>query len=141
MTSGVGVDCPLDRTVDIPEHKGAMFSGPCVPRQEYVLRVFWPRDTPRDRATIVIGLRPYFDAGWFNYPKVVAQDLLVVVVRVLEVSKTLEDSASVVVPWWLMGGGGFRRRVWACYVGELRGLFAFLPWRFDRGCRLGPGSW
>lgn len=49
--------------------------------QEYILRVIWPRETPRDRAAVVIGIRPYFDAGWFNYPKYYAQDLLVVVVR------------------------------------------------------------
>eukprot|EP00752_Nemacystus_decipiens_P015850 g14160.t1 len=48
--------------------------------QEYVLRVIWPRKTPRDRAKVVLGIRPYFDAGWFNYPKYIAQDLLVVVV-------------------------------------------------------------
>lgn len=45
-----------------------------------MLRVIWPRKTPRDRATVVLGVRPYFDAGWFNYPKYIAQDLLVVVV-------------------------------------------------------------
>ena len=27
-----------------------------------------------------MGIRPYFDAGWFNYPKYIAQDLLVIVV-------------------------------------------------------------
>ncbi|CAM9678070.1 unnamed protein product [Ectocarpus sp. 4 AP-2014] len=48
--------------------------------QEYLLRVIWPRKTPRDRATVVMGIRPYFDAGWFNYPKYIAQDLLVVVI-------------------------------------------------------------
>ncbi|CAM9575546.1 unnamed protein product [Pylaiella littoralis] len=48
--------------------------------QEYALRVIWPRKTPRDRATVVMGIRPYFDAGWFNYPKYIGQDLLVVVV-------------------------------------------------------------
>lgn len=48
--------------------------------QEYILRVIWPRKTPRDRAKVVLGIRPYFDAGWFNYPKYMAQDLLVVVV-------------------------------------------------------------
>ncbi|CAN0143612.1 unnamed protein product, partial [Ectocarpus fasciculatus] len=48
--------------------------------QEYLLRVIWPRKTPRDRATVVLGVRPYFDAGWFNYPKYIAQDLLVVVI-------------------------------------------------------------
>lgn len=51
---------------------------PCT--QEHTLRIIWPRETPRDRAAVVMGLRPYFDAGWFNYPKVIAQDLLVVVV-------------------------------------------------------------
>ncbi|CAM9535056.1 unnamed protein product [Scytosiphon promiscuus] len=48
--------------------------------QEYLLRVIWPRKTPRDRAAVVMGIRPYFDAGWFNYPKYIAQDLLVVVI-------------------------------------------------------------
>lgn len=47
------------------------------------MRVIWPRSTPRDRATVVLGIRPYFDAGWFNYPKYIAQDLLVVVVSVV----------------------------------------------------------
>lgn len=51
--------------------------------QEYLLRVIWPRKTPRDRAALVMGLRPYFDAGWCNYPKYMAQDLLVVVVSML----------------------------------------------------------
>lgn len=49
--------------------------------QEFILRIIWPRETPRDRAAVVMGIRPYFDAGWFNYPKYYAQDLLVVVVR------------------------------------------------------------
>lgn len=45
--------------------------------------MIWPRKTPRDRATVVLGIRPYFDAGWFNYPKYIAQDLLVVVVSLV----------------------------------------------------------
>ncbi|CAM9401811.1 unnamed protein product, partial [Choristocarpus tenellus] len=48
--------------------------------QEKILVIIWPRETPRDKAAVVFGLRPYFNAGWFNYPKYYAQDLLVVVV-------------------------------------------------------------
>ncbi|CAM9573048.1 unnamed protein product, partial [Phaeothamnion confervicola] len=48
--------------------------------QDFILRLVWPHETPRDKAAIVMGLRPYFDAGWFNFPKYYAQDLLVVVV-------------------------------------------------------------
>lgn len=42
--------------------------------------VWWPRSTKRDRRKVILGMRPYEDAGWFNFPKYVAQDLLVIVV-------------------------------------------------------------
>ncbi|CAM9922196.1 unnamed protein product [Discosporangium mesarthrocarpum] len=48
--------------------------------QEKIMWLIWPRVTPRDKAATVLGMRPYFDPGWFNYAKYYAQDLLVVVV-------------------------------------------------------------
>ncbi|CAM9497474.1 unnamed protein product, partial [Phaeothamnion confervicola] len=48
--------------------------------QHWILLLIWPGKTPRDRAAVVMGLRPYHDAGWLNYSKMYAQDLLVVVV-------------------------------------------------------------
>jgi hypothetical protein len=37
-----------------------------------------PQETARDRASERLGMRPYRTAGWFNYLKITAQDLLVV---------------------------------------------------------------
>ncbi|CAM9788024.1 unnamed protein product [Chrysoparadoxa australica] len=48
--------------------------------QDLLLKLFGPRLTPRDKRAVVMGLRPYQDPGWFNYPKVLGQDLLVVMV-------------------------------------------------------------
>ncbi len=62
--------------------------------------MIWPRKTPRDRATVVMGIRPYFDAGWFNYPKYIAQDLLVVVV-----SQSVDSCRQFKVMYGLDGDG------------------------------------
>eukprot|EP00611_Tribonema_gayanum_P022095 TRINITY_DN4374_c0_g1_i2.p1 TRINITY_DN4374_c0_g1~~TRINITY_DN4374_c0_g1_i2.p1 ORF type:complete len:303 (-),score=119.84 TRINITY_DN4374_c0_g1_i2:181-1089(-) len=48
--------------------------------QHCALVCVWPMATRRDRRAVVAGMRRYDDPGWFNYPKYLAQDLLVVVV-------------------------------------------------------------
>jgi Calcium-dependent channel, 7TM region, putative phosphate len=48
--------------------------------QHWCLTLARPHATRRDRRSIVMGMRRYDNSGWFNYPKYLAQDLLVVVI-------------------------------------------------------------